>query len=296
MARRVALLCGLLLVAGVAFGQLQERLDAADEAYDADNLEEARSTLDGVLSEADSGSEEAEVYWRLSRVTLSIGDRRRDDGAGEDVLLPLFEQGESYADQAIEADPSNHLGYYWKSANIGRWGQVKGILNSLVRATPMRDLLVEAINREPDHADSYYVLSQLYEQVPGMISFGNADYAVSLGRRAMALHEEELASGEEEDFREGYQVKLAAALASRDWSEGKRRREQSDKARAYRRAESELERGFHFEGTVGIPQMSDEEEARELLDEVISDLRRRSDLSEQEERQLREAQELRRSL
>lgn len=287
------LILGQLIFAATLFGQIEGPLEAADAAYDEDDFEGSIEILEAALEDADGGDEEAEVYWRLSRATLSLGDRRKDAGAGEDELLPIFEEGERYADRAIEADPRNHLGYYWKAANIGRWGQAKGILNSLFKAAPMRDLLAEAIELEPDHADSYYVLGQLYEQVPGMISFGDSDYAVGLARRALELHREQLASGEEDELREGYDVKLAAALIGRDWNSRKRSRERRDKAEAFRQATSELERGFYFEGTVEIPDLSDEEEARGLLDNVIEELRGRSSLSEQEERQLTEAVELR---
>lgn len=292
MGKRVVLLALFIFLTGVLFAQLDTALEAADDAYERDSFEEAISILEGALPEARNEAERAEVYWRLSRATLALGDRRRDAGAGEGVLLPMFEEGEGYADRAIEADPGNHLGYFWKSANIGRWGQTKGILNSLVKAEPMRDLLVEAIERDSEHAESYYVLGQLYEKVPGLISFGDPDYAVSLARRSIALHEEQLATGEAEERREGFEVKLAAALISRGWNERKRERNHGDKLEAFREAESELERGFYFEGTVDIPELSDEEEAERILLRVTRDLEGRSSLSEQEARQLEEAREL----
>ena len=292
MVKRLAFIGLLLFVAATAFAQLSEALEAADDAYREDDFEEAISLLEDALGQAGSDADRAEVYWRLSRSTLAFGDRRRDAGAGEDVLLPIFEEGENYADRAIEADSSNHLGYFWKAANIGRWGQTKGILNSLFKADPMRELLVEAIEREADHAESYYVLGQLYEKVPSLVSFGDADHAVSLARRSVVLHREQLASGEAEERREGFEVKLAAALLSRDWNERKRNREHAKKREAYPGAENELERGFYFEGTVPIPDMSDEEEAAELLEEVIAELEGRRSLSEQEARQLKEAKEL----
>ncbi|MFW6250452.1 MAG: hypothetical protein ACOC47_05045 [Alkalispirochaetaceae bacterium] len=293
MVRRFGFVALLLLAAATAFGQLSESLESADDAHREDNFEEAISLLENALDRAGSDGERAEVYWRLSRSTLALGDRRRDAGAGEDVLLPIFEEGEGYADRAIEADSNNHLGYFWKAANIGRWGQTKGVLNSLFKADPMRQLLVEAIEREPRHAESYYVLGQLYEKVPSLVSFGNADYAVSLARRSVALHREQLASGEAEERREGFEVKLAAALLSRDWNERKRNREHEKKREAFRRAESELERGYYFEGTVPIPDMSDEAEAARILEEAIAELEGRRSLSEEAARQLKEAKELR---
>jgi tetratricopeptide (TPR) repeat protein len=115
--------------------------------------------------------------------------------------MQIYDEGMTFADRAIEADPSNNLGYYWKASNLGRWGETRGILSSLNQAKPMRDLLEQSIERDSDHWDSYYVLGLLYARVPGgIISFGNTDYAVSLGRKARELMREEMRAGETERY------------------------------------------------------------------------------------------------
>jgi len=265
----VVLLTG---VAGLLFADIGAGLQEADDLLDAEDHAAAMSVLEGLLAQAGSGAEQAEIYWRMASATLTRGDQRDDAGASEEELLAIYEEGETYADQAIEADPRNPLGYYWKSANIGRWGQTKGVLNSLFRASDMRDLLSEAISYNPAHADSYYVLGQLYARVPSMLSFGNVDYAVSLARRSVDLMEEELRSGDREEEQHDFSVQLASHLIDRGWNERKRRREHPSMAEDYRSASSELERGFYYEGTVDIPAMDDEEEAREILTAVISRL------------------------
>lgn len=282
----------LLLVSVLAFGAFEESIAAADDHYDEDRYEEAIAALETALSEAASGDEEADVYWRLSRVTLAIGDRQVDNGEDTDRVLETYTEGEEYGRQAIEADPENHLGYYWTAANVGKWGQTRGIVNSLIKAAPMRDLLAEAIEREPDHADSYYVLGQLYAQVPGFISFGNTDYAVSLGRKAVDLEEEQVADDPDEEFHQDMRIQLASHLISRDWNSRKRRREQSDKADEYREASALLEKNFHYEGVADIPDVSDKEEAEQLLETAVSILEGKSDRSEGEDRNLEEARSL----
>ncbi len=244
------------------------------------------------MSEADSGAEEANAFWRLSRAILAIGDRQTDNGADTDRILETYTEGEEYGRRAIDADPTNHLGYYWTAANVGKWGQTRGIVNSLIKAAPMRDLLAEAIERESEHADSYYVLGQLYAQVPGFISFGNTDYAVSLGRKSVDLEEEQVADDPEEEFHQDMRIQLAAHLIDRGWNARKRRREQPDKAAEYREASALLEKNFYYEGVADIPDVSDEEEAEELLDQAISALERMSDRSEGQDRNLEEAREL----
>ncbi len=127
----------VLLVSPLAFAGA----DAASVLADADSLhnqgaypEAVKLLLDAVPS-ASGGEEQAELYWRAARETWSWATRRRKSGKPTEDVLAVFTDGEKYADKAIEADPRNDFAYYWKSANIGRWGQVKGVLNALFKAS-----------------------------------------------------------------------------------------------------------------------------------------------------------------
>lgn len=267
-------------------------IEQADALYDDDEPRAAFDILESALSTASSGAERAEVLWRMARATLDIGELEEDKGGDSAAVLAIYERGEQYGIEAVEEDPNNHLGYYWQSANIGKWGQLKGILNSLFKAGPMRDLLSQAIAIEPDHDDTYYVLGQMYEQVPGLISFGNKDHAVSLGRLSIDLHEAEVEAGVEDEMHHDFYVQQAAHLIARDWDRNKRNREQSKKERNYNRADTQLERGFFYEGTVDIPNLSDREEAEQLLRRMIGLLNAIDDRSDGQNRQLAEAEEL----
>ncbi|MFW5741949.1 MAG: hypothetical protein ACOCW3_01275 [Spirochaetota bacterium] len=293
MRTRKLVALAVIVLAAVRVAALDEgAIELADELYEADQSEAAVDELEGALSSAATGAERAAVYWRLSRATLSVGEALDDEGAPEDEVLSAYEQGERYGVDAVEADPNNHLGYYWQSANIGKWGQVKGILNALFKAAPMRDLLTEAIAREPDHADSYYVLGQLYAQVPGVISFGNDDYAVGLARKSIELHEAELATGEADEIEHDFHIQLASHLIERGWNARKRSREQGNKREAYAATNDRLEQGWYYEGIVDIPNQSDREEAEGLLEDMIRRLEAISDRSDGQERQLERAREL----
>jgi len=189
-----------VLAAGLglaAWADVSEVAVGADALHDQGaNAEAVKLVLDAVPSAG--AKEQAELYWRAARDTLELGDLADSAGKPRDQVLQLFASGEAYADKAIAADPSNDLGYYWKSANIGRWGQVKGILNALSKAAPMRDLLVKELSLNPERADPYYVLGELYREVPGWpASFGNVDAAVSLGRRAVDTRERQVQAGTE---------------------------------------------------------------------------------------------------
>jgi len=281
----------IVIVAG-AFALDDAAIEQADLLYEDDEPQAAFDILEDTLSTAGNGAERAEVLWRMSRAILDVGELEEDKGGPEDPVLAIYARGEQYGVQAVDADPRNHLGYYWQSANIGKWGQLKGILNSLFKAGPMRELLTQAINYEPNHADSYYVLGQMYEQVPGLISFGNKDFAVSLGRRSIELHEAELAAGVEDEMNHDYYVQMASHLLARDWDENKRGREQSKKERNYNDTNDVLERGCYYEGVIDIPGQSDQDEAEDLLRRMIDSLENISDRSDGQNRQLDEAREL----
>lgn len=275
----------LLLAVPALYAQDADTLAQADELLEEERPEEALALLEGY-----SGN--AEVYWRRAQATLIIGDQRKDAGASDAELLDIFARGESFADQAIAANPRLPEGYYWKSANIGRWGQTRGVLNSLFRAPDMRDLLEQAIGIDPNHADSYFVLAQLYAKVPGLISFGDTAYAVSLGRRAVELMEAEVASGERDEPSEAYYVELASHLIDRGWNERRRNRSMSGIRNNYRSAATPLQRGYYYEGSLSLPSRSDQAEAREILQATIRRLERKRDRLPSETRRLDQAREL----
>ena len=284
----------VLLLSGpaLAFSQIAQTLERADEL---DKLENHRGVIDlltPALGTAGNNTDRAEIAWRLARATLGFGDQQKDAGVSSRDLLAIFEQGEAYADQAIQWAPNNPLGYFWKSSNIGRWGQTRGILDSLSKAPVMRDLLTQAITMDVNHADSYYVLGQLYAAVPRIISFGNQNYAVSLARKAVDLNQKEVAAGIKDEPNYGYYLKLAEHLNDRNWNAARRTREQANKQRDFNRTTVPLERGWYFEGTITIPNMTDRQEARQITDQLIGWLTAKPSRTPSQERNLREAREL----
>ncbi|MFW6262297.1 MAG: hypothetical protein ACOC6J_12015, partial [Spirochaetota bacterium] len=135
-------------------------------------------------------------------------------------------------------------------------------------------------------------LGQLYAQVPGVVSFGNDDYAVSLARKSIDLHEAELASGETDDVQHDFYIQLASHLMERNWNGRKRSREHDGKREAYRATNDPLEKGWYYEGTVEIRDQSDRDEAENLLADMIRRLEAISDRTDGQERQLERALEL----
>jgi len=265
----------------------------ADELHDKGMYGEAQKLLRDSLPDAQGGQELAELYWRAARETLELGDVAEKDKKPQADILAVFTEGEGYADKAIAADPQNDQGYFWKSANIGRWGQVKGILDSLFKAAPMKDLLVKELAINPERSDPYYVLGQLYRELPGWpVSFGNIDAAVSLGRKAVEMRQAQVQAGTEKELVYNFYNELAKSLYKRDWSAARRVSEQKAKAAKLNAAGTPLEKGSLYEAAAALPDMSDREEARALAQFTVSELGKRASLTAPQAKDLQKAREL----
>ena len=287
----IAFLAASLSLAA-AWADVSKITAEADALHDTGAYTEAVKLLVDSVPSASGGKELAELYWRASRDTLELGDIAEKSGKSKDDILAVFTTGEGYADKAIAADPGNDLGYYWKSANIGRWGQVKGILNALSKAGPMRDLLVKELAINPERADPYYVLGELYREVPGWpVSFGDMDAAVSLGRRAVDARQQQVQQGTEKmDY--NFATELAKTLYKRNWSAAARIAEQKKKASKLTAAVTLLEKGALYEATVTLSGQSDREEAKSLAQWVVSELEKLPSLTAPQKKDLESAKSL----
>jgi hypothetical protein len=283
----------VLLLAGaavIARADVTAVASQADTLHDRGSFDEARTLVLGAAATASSAKDQAELYWRAARETLELGDLAEKAKKPSSDLLAIFSQGEAYADKAIAADPANDLGYYWKSSNIGRWGQTKGILNSLFKAGPMKDLLVKEISLNPDRTDAYYVLGQLYRELPGWpASFGNVDAAVSFGRRAVDLRLDQFSSGAAKELVYNFMNELAKSLWKRNWTSEKRVQAQAEKAAKAAAAVGALDKAMYYEGTVALEAVSDRDEARALVQAVVADLGKKSGLTAGEQKDLDKA-------
>jgi tetratricopeptide (TPR) repeat protein len=246
-------------------------VERAESLLEYDRLEQALDVLEEALDEAYSTPEKAELYTALSRFTLQYADSRKMAGADDDTLLALYAEGEEYGNQAIDLAPDNYEAYFWRASNAGRWGQIKGVFDALDKARQMQEDLDKAVEINPDHSLSWYALGQLYEQVPG-IAFGNDDFAVSLGRKSVDAMLAEVRRGIIDEIIYDYYTQLARHLYERNWNERRRNREYDDKRDAFRSASGVLEKHFHYEGTVNIEDMSDRDEAEEILEWTIREL------------------------
>lgn len=186
----IALTVGSISVVGGAAlaATIQDYVAQADELHrgraDASKMEAQVKVLEEGLA---AFPESYDILWRLARAYEFLGGI-----AAKENKLPLFEKAKGYAERATKANPDGLDGWYWYGLTIGRWGETRGILQSLSMAGPMRDALEKAIKIDPGHAPSYHVLGVLYRELPGVISFGNINKAIEYFEKAISLNPDDI--------------------------------------------------------------------------------------------------------
>ena len=269
-----------------------------DKLHEEANYTAEFDLLENELKTAGNDNYKTEILWRMSRASLVITDQLEREGASKEKLLEEFQKAWDYATESLTYDSNNYNAYYWRAANIGRWGQTKGILDSLFKAGDMRDDLERAVNSNPDHGDSYKVLGMLYDSVPGFISFGDKAYAVSLGRKSVDNQDEQ-----DRPYEYSYYLELAKHLWNRKWKESKRISEQKKEKKKFDSKSSHMEKNWFYDGLVdltkatpysssGIKNMSDREEAVIILDWLLVELNKLIDKKPGDFDDIKESEEL----
>ena len=232
--------------------------------------QEVYDKLQAMLNKASTNEEKAQVLWRLSRVCVDLGDAI--DKSNKSARFAIYEEGEQYALDSIAANPTPE-GYLWKCSNVGRWGQTKGVLDSLSKAKPMYQDMVYLTNDLNclDSSEAWYILAVLFESLPGKpLSFGNRNYAISYGRMACETIPKNVIYG-------GTYKQLAETLWARNWNAKKRASEFAKMQKNWEKTtSSNIEKYQYYEGSKGadgspiwttakFSAMSDRQEAVVIL-------------------------------
>ena len=276
--KKIIVISAVLILASMMLSaSIQGQLNEIDSLITNDRYEDAKALTKKTITQTNDNKELSELYWRLSKITLSLADEEEVLGATEDQLLNYFIEGEQYADKALEFYESAPALVY-KASNIGRWGETKGPLNALSKANPIKDTIEHVVNdlKDLDQTIGWYVIGQLYYQLPGWpISYGNNEIAVSVTRKAIdTIPDDKLYIGHFKG--------LASILWDRDWDAKKRNSKIKSMEKSWNKETSNIfEKHFYYEGSRGesytpfyssvpLNKMDDRQEAVMLLQYAIN--------------------------
>lgn len=296
--RNLATIAALLTVA-TTFLFTQESSDESllrriDQLHERDRHEEIIGVTEEALQSAPSGRPRAELLVRLARAELNATDLDRYAATiTEEEAMEALDRVVSRTESAMREDPSLADSYFWKAAAMAQQGQIRGVLNSLFMAGEINDLALAAIDRDPEISEVWFLLGQLYRELPGRpVSFGDNVYAVSFGRLSVELHEARLEREELPSKYYDYYIQLAESLRTRNWSAPRRRSRHPSIAEAHAAADDDFTRGATWEGAIELPRESDRDEGRRILEGIIDELERLPRRTLRQERSLELAREI----
>ena len=125
-----------------------------------------------------------EADWRVAKTAHYLVDELKSVKAQKKIV----ETGILYAKRAIELHPGKAEGYFWLGVNYAKEGQVKGIIKSLFRISPIKNNMRKVIELDEGYegGGAYIVLGRVYSQVPGIFGGSNTKAEENL-RKAMKI-------------------------------------------------------------------------------------------------------------
>ena len=105
------------------------------------------------------------VIWRLARVYFTYGDNAKS----KEKKLYWYTKGKAKAKEAMTKFPELPGGHFWYAVNLGRIGQVKGVLNSLGLAPTIRKEFEKTLKIDPNHTGALDGLGVYYYAIPSYV-------------------------------------------------------------------------------------------------------------------------------
>jgi tetratricopeptide (TPR) repeat protein len=179
-----SIVLALLLTAIVSAQNVDSLIDHAIELYETRHLESANlgqsaAILEGIVED---DPENVRALYELSKVCFLLGDGVEE----KDARLKLFYRGRDYGEMAIELDEESPDAHFWYMVNVGRVGQTKGVLNSLVLVPTVREEIETVLEIDPEHTGALDAQAMLYYELPGLLG-GNLNKSMEALNKGIAL-------------------------------------------------------------------------------------------------------------
>jgi len=200
------------------------------------NYRENNDTLLVMLESAFPGSEKAEVYWRLSRVSLMMGEQEQTKSGKR----AHFVKGIEYAEKGMLEDSRNKECYMWHCANIGRDCQTRNIMDQAAAVPKMMKDLTFLLDKMQtvDYSEAWQALSEIYFNHP----MKSNDAALSYARKAATCIPSD-------ELRISTYTYLAQLLYKRNSSAKKREAEAAENIVSFNKSySSNIEKYAYFNG------------------------------------------------
>jgi tetratricopeptide (TPR) repeat protein len=120
------------------------------------------------------------AYARKAEAYLRMGDITAD----KEKKKSLYASGRDTAKSGIAVDAKCSRCHFWFAANAGRWGQVRGVLESLFLLDDVKGAFETALKLDPTYLDAKLSLGKIDEAVPGFAG-GSVERAEKIFREVV---------------------------------------------------------------------------------------------------------------
>lgn len=171
-------------------------INIADKALWEMNYPKADSLY---TSELQKNPENVELYWKLARLQVSIGESINAENS--DLRLQHYRKAEEYARAGISLDSTNAKGHTWLAASLGMRADKMSTKNKLKQAGEIKKELDTALRLNPNDETALSMLGSYYREAAnigwfkrmvantfiGEVPVGNYDLAEKAFRKAISL-------------------------------------------------------------------------------------------------------------
>jgi hypothetical protein len=166
---------------GLARSSVVDEVQAWAKRYHQDppRLDSLRARM----AAAAKSDPDPENLMALAQIAFIWGDIR---GRTPDERLEAYETGRQAAQRAMELAPASAQAQFLYGANTARWGQVKGIAQSLFLLPSVKRAIGAALDLDPRFAPTYALAGNVYYEVPAFLG-GDLAYAERMFRKGLEL-------------------------------------------------------------------------------------------------------------
>ncbi|MCL4478163.1 MAG: tetratricopeptide repeat protein [Deltaproteobacteria bacterium] len=147
------------------------------------NLKKSIDMFNQIIKENRDSNIIYDACWMKSRAYATMGDYPTLTSTD---ALNDYEAGKISAEKAIKIKSDGEKGYFWYAVNLGKAGQLKGVLNALFMLPEFENYMGKAYKLNPYDPWVLVAYGALYYELPWIVGGSNSQ-ALNYLRRALAV-------------------------------------------------------------------------------------------------------------
>ena len=133
--------------------------------------------------------ENVTASWKYAQASYTLGVHTD----GDEEKIAIFKKGIDIAKRAVSIDDKSVESHFWLGVSYGKYGEAKGVMNSLALVEPIKAEMAKVIELDEafDGGGAHRVLGRLYHKLPG-VAGGSTELALSHLKKAIEFSEARL--------------------------------------------------------------------------------------------------------